>query len=493
MECIGGRVVERLNFTMRQTIGFQFLMDQMTANTVYGSDQIKQVTPFGRKEKDQLRVEYEEIECLIAAIDRNDMELSKIELILMFIKEIRGSIRNLQEMSLNDIELFEIKNFLIQIEKIVPLFEEWNQQLGLKTVWFQDVSVALNLLDPEEKRIPSFYISDRYSDSLKEVREQKKKMEVALRQELSEEKRQEYVKSRMNAVATEAELEQEIRGQLSNQLRPFLPLMQELTNMVGRLDFLIQKARVALKFGGTKPLLTNESIELIKVIHPELDLILKEKDKRFTPITIQMDQGVTVLTGANMGGKSVALRTIFLNLYLAQCGFYPYGEQVCFPVFDYMTFIAEEYQSMKDGLSSFGGEIIALKDALGMSDRGFGFLMMDELARGTNPDEGAAIVRAVVKYCNPKKQLTLLATHYDHVAEHGSAHYQVYGLKNMDMDKIKQQIALEKDQNRISFISKCMNYGIYKVTQVQDCPKDAFHVCKLLGLQEDVISYMEQD
>ena len=60
-----------------------------------------------------------------------------------------------------------------------------------------------------------------------------------------------------------------------------------------------------------------------------------------------MNQGVTVLTGANMGGKSVALRTIFLNLYLAQCGFYPYGEKVCFPVFDYMTFIAEEYAFLR--------------------------------------------------------------------------------------------------------------------------------------------------
>lgn len=493
MECIGGRAVDRLSFTMRQNIGFQFLMDQMTANTVYGSDRMKQVTPFERKEKERLMMEYDEIECLITAIDRNDKEISKVELILMFIKEIRGSLRNLQEMSLNDIELFEIKNYLIQIEKIVPLFEEWNHQLGLKTVWFQDVSAILDLLDPDGKRIPSFYISDRYSDSLREVRDQKKKMEVALRQELSKEKRQDYVKLRMDAVAKEAELEQEIRVQLSKRLRPFLPLIQESTDNVGRLDFLIQKAKLALKFGGTKPTISIDSIRLNKVLHPELDLILREKKKHFTPISIEMNQGVTVLTGANMGGKSVALRTIFLNLYLAQCGFYPYGEQVCFPVFDYMTLIAEEYQSMKDGLSSFGGEIIALKDALGMSDHGFGFLMMDELARGTNPDEGAAIVRAVVKYCNPKKQLTLLATHYDHVAEHGNAHYQVYGLKNMDMDKIKQQIALEKDQNRISFISKCMNYGIYKVTQVQDCPKDAFHVCKLLGLQEDVLSYMEED
>ena len=485
--------MERLNFTTRQSIGFQFLMDQMTANTVYGSDRIKQVIPYGRNETDRLLTEYEEIESLIAAMNRNDSELSKVELVLMFIKEIRGSIRNLQEMSLNDIELFELKNFLIQVEKLFPLFEEWNQKLGLKTVWFQDVKKVLDLLDPDEKRIPSFYISDHYSNELKEVREQKKRMEVALRQEISEEKRQEFVAIRMKAVATEAELEQEIRIQISNQLKPFLPLFLESIDMVGRLDFLIQKAKLAIKFQGCKPIITKDVVQLVEVIHPELDTILREKEKRFTPISIEMNQGVTVLTGANMGGKSVALRTVFLNLYLAQCGFYPYGNKVCIPVFDSMTLIAEEYQSMKDGLSSFGGEIIALKDALGMSDSGFGFLMMDELARGTNPDEGAAIVKAVVKYCNPKNQMTLLATHYDHIAEHANAHYQVFGLKNMDMDKIKQQIAMEKDQNRVSFISKCMNYGIYKVTQIQDCPKDAFNVCKLLGLQEEVISYMEQD
>lgn len=485
--------MEKLNFTMRQKIGFQFLMDQMTANTVYGADEIKQVAPFQPDEKEKLALEYEEIGRIMSAFECAHKELGQIELSLMFMKEIRGSIRNLREMSLSDIELYEIKNFLIQVEKILPIFNQWNQKIGLETISFEDVTEPLNILDPEQKRIPSFYISESYSVKLKDVRDLKKKMEVALRQELTSQKREEYLGLRMEAVADEEKIEQEIRVWISNSIRPFMSIFQKNIEMVGRLDFLIQKAKLAKKFPSVKPELTRGNVSLIGLIHPELDQILQDKGKKFTPISIEMEKGVTVLTGANMGGKSVALRTILLNLYLAQCGFYSYGKQILFPIFDYIILIAEEYQSMKDGLSSFGGEIIALKQALDMKENGYGLLIMDELARGTNPDEGAAIVRAVVKYCNPKSQLTLLATHYDHVAEYANSHYQVYGLKNMDMAKVQNEIRLKKDQSGISFISKCMNYGIYKVLQVQDCPKDALNVCKLLGLQEEIIEYMEND
>ena len=65
-------------------------------------------------------------------------------------------------------------------------------------------------------------------------------------------------------------------------------------------------------------------------------------------------------------------------------------------------------------------------------EKEFCFVVLDEFSRGTNPHEGAALVRAVTKYLNHKHVVALLVTHFDHVAEYGKAHYQVVGLKDMD-------------------------------------------------------------
>ena len=79
---------------------------------------------------------------------------------------------------------------------------------------------------------------------------------------------------------------------------------------------------------------------------------------------------------------------------------------------DHICLIAEEYQSMQNGLSSFGGEIMQLQNAIEQQKQGFGLLIFDELARGTNPDEGSAIVKAVVRYLRKKQVMAVLATHY---------------------------------------------------------------------------------
>ncbi len=484
--------MEKLTIDQRKMIGFQFLIENMTAITVYGADEIKKVHPYARNNKQKLELEFHEIEKLVQQLEKEKKAIAKIELVLMFVKEIRGSLKNATRTTLNDVELFELKNFLIQIEKLIPLFSELNQLMGLETIKFEEIKQPLDILDPDKKRITSFYLSEKYSDKLKEIREQKKVIEVSLRQELAKEKKTELLLLRRTIVSAEADIEQEIRRKITSDLFPFIGQIEKNVKATGRLDFLIQKAKLALKFKGIKPSITDTKLMMDNVVNPQIQEYLKAKGGEFTPISIAMEEGVTVLTGANMGGKSVALQTIMLNLYLAQCGFFAYGEEVFFPIVDYLVIISEEYQSVKDGLSSFGGEIVKLKDSLTKMESGFGLLVMDELARGTNPDEGAAIVRGLVRHLNQRPMLTLLATHYDHIAEYGNAHYQVYGLKDMDIGKIQQEIDTLGEGRGLELIGKCMNYGIYLVTEPQNCPKDALNVCRLLGLQENVMDLIEE-
>ena len=56
------------------------------------------------------------------------------------------------------------------------------------------------------------------------------------------------------------------------------------------------------------------------MINPELCDLLQEQGRAFVPVSISLDWGAAVITGANMGGKSVAMKTVALNVLLLQAG-----------------------------------------------------------------------------------------------------------------------------------------------------------------------------
>lgn len=483
--------MDRLHVDIRKKIGFQYLVELMSANTVYGAQEIKDIKPFLTKEK--LQEELEELEKMITLYSDYRKQFDEIERLMMCMKEVRGSVKKAQEASLSDVDFFEIKNFLIQVDKILPLFSQINEVMESSTIVFFHMDRLLKHLDPDGNSIPSFYISEKYSEKLREVRKQKKQVEVALRREVPQEKHERLVRERQKLVAIEEEEEQQIRERLTTYVKEDLEKLVHNTQAVGRLDYLIQKTKLALQIKGVKPTVGGTKLHIRNMRNPEIEKILWKNDKKFAPISIDMKVGVTVLTGANMGGKSVTLRTTVLMIYMALCGFYVSATQATIPMYDFIFMIAEEFQSIRDGLSSFGGEVIKVKQAIEKVDSGFGFYVMDELARGTNPDEGAQIVRAVVKYLEGKQAMTLLATHYDGIAQYANAHYQVYGLKNTNLQVLENEIGGLGEQRGIKVIGKYMDYGIFRVEDQIDCPRDAIHVCQLLGLQSEIMDLIKEE
>jgi DNA mismatch repair ATPase MutS len=191
-----------------------------------------------------------------------------------------------------------------------------------------------------------------------------------------------------------------------------------------------------------------------------------------------------------MGGKSVALKTIALNTLLALCGMYTFAENAIVSLLDNIYIISEDLESIDSGLSSFGGEILEFnRISKKINDKSL--LIMDEFARGTNPDEGAAIVKATTQWLQNKDAFSVLSTHYDNVAELAGAHYQVIGLKDIDLISLKSELAVIEVNKGVDRIADHMNYGLYKVVGKQNCPKDALNICKLLDLDPDIVQLAE--
>jgi dsDNA-specific endonuclease/ATPase MutS2 len=184
-----------------------------------------------------------------------------------------------------------------------------------------------------------------------------------------------------------------------------------------------------------------------------------------------------MITGANMGGKSVALRTIVLNILLCRLGFYVFAKEAKIPLFDEVFLVCEDMQDFNSGLSSFGAEIIKFNEITSQIKSGFVFAALDEFARGTNPQEGAAVVRAAASWLAEKSGVCVMSTHYENVVPAAAGHYQVAGLSNLNFDKLPAEVGA---------IARYMDYRMLPAGSSPP-PKDALNICRLLGLDKEIL------
>jgi len=478
-----------MDFWQRENIGFEFIKSKMLPATPFGAELVKSIRPFRKDERDILETELSNLNKLSLNYEEVKSDINAIRRIFMQMKDVRGSIKFGRDNTLSDIELFEIKILLMQLEKLKPVVERVADELGLDGFFIEPVSIAVDILDPDGRRIPTFSIYDEYSDTLKEIR--KKKRDIELRMQSDEALFEELKDERLDITAREEKEERRIREELSIKLRPYFDTVIKNINTVARFDLLIEKHRVSKLYPSCLPQITKDTLILKDTTNPYICDILESKGLKFTPVSIEMGLGTTVLTGANMGGKSVTLKTVALNTYLALCGFFVYAVSASIPAFDEIIMISEESQSVAKGLSSFGAQIVELKNLLNEIENKFVFAILDEFARGTNPKEGESLVRGLVSLLNTKKTVSLLVTHFDHVAELSKSHYQVKGLQGVSEDRISSSLLTKSDDDaKITAISQFMNYGIFKVDKDAKPPKEALMICRLLGLQNELLDIL---
>ena len=240
--------------------------------------------------------------------------------------------------------------------------------------------------------------------------------------------------------------------------------------------------------GGSIPKVyaNGQRVLLNEMINPQTADALHSSGRKFTPVSIELLSGSTVITGANMGGKSVAVKTLALNVLLALCGFPVFCREAELPHFAGIHLLCEDMEDSLGGLSSFGGEMIHFDGILSeIKTESTALVLLDEFARGTNPHEGAALVRAAVKYFNNRRGcFALITTHFDDVACCAPMHYQVIGLKNVEPAVLDAALA-GNDASRASVLPKLMDYGLYRVASDVNPPRDALAICRAMRVSDE--------
>ena len=259
-----------------------------------------------------------------------------------------------------------------------------------------------------------------------------------------------------------------------------------LANMeaLGHLDLIVAKAKLALRYHCARPAVsTGKTISLKGLSHPQVAEELAARGEQFTTLELELGPGCTVITGANMGGKTVSLRSTVLSLLLCQCGFFVFAQSASLPLFDRVELILADSGPGAGGLSSFGKEVHLLDKLLRKTRGEFFFVALDEFARGTNPQEGAALARALVRYLGTLDCVALMTTHYDGVSDVAGAHYQVAGLV--------REISGDEGDDPRKRIARRMDYRLLPAPPGAPCPRDALRVCRLLKLDDALMDLFQ--
>ena len=435
----------QLKNVIESPCGLRYMIDQLELQSGYARRWLLDTEMMTRAE--DIVACYDALRNFVEFVERVDkIHIDTLLFKLQGLKDIRTTIRNLAgKQVLDDIELFEVKHLAILAGDVAKLLKQHDLD---SVVAIPPLDQVINILDPDGMKIATFYIYDSYCEQLKQLRSQ-------MRQ---------HPDQQDDLILQADALEDSVRADLSERLRPFATAIEQAQLALARTDVLMAKAMQMRAMGLTFPELSLDGMCRYEgIFHPQVQAAVTSHGRKYQPVDIAYGLQPTLITGANMGGKTVALKTLTLCQLLFQFGFGIPAAQARIDVKDEIYFCIGDEQSVEKGLSSFAAEMKNIDAVIKASRMNKKLLaLIDEPARTTNPTEGAALVSALLRVLDGKDMSLVMTTHYD--IEPGKAHcLRVKGFENGEMD--------------------------YRLVEVRDgeVPHEALNIAQNLGIDTEWI------
>ncbi len=266
-------------------------------------------------------------------------------------------------------------------------------------------------------------------------------------------------------------LEYELFTDIRKKVAENVYRIKKTSSCIANLDMIASFADVAVRFGYTRPVITEDGVIDIKGgRHPVVEYMLG--NGRFVENDTYLDTGdnmISVITCPNMAGKSTYMRQSALIVLMAQMGSFVPAREAKICICDRIFTRVGASDDLSSGKSTFMVEMTEVANILKYATKK-SLVILDEIGRGTSTFDGLSIAWSVIEYIGRSiGAKTLFATHYHELTElEGTA----YGVKNYC-------IAVKEQGEDIVFLRKIIRGGADKSYGVQ--------VAKLAGVPSAVL------
>jgi DNA mismatch repair protein MutS2 len=206
-----------------------------------------------------------------------------------------------------------------------------------------------------------------------------------------------------------------ILREITDKLRLHAADIRQTMQVVSELDLLFAKAAFAGDFDCVIPTFAPDDqrrVLLREARHPLLQDVLRRQQKRVVPVTLTLDgvQRILLISGPNTGGKTVSMKTVGLLALMAHAGLPVPASEAQFPIFDQVLADIGDQQSIEQSLSTFSAHIASVKSMVEDATPD-SLVLLDELGRATDPEEGGALGVAILDHFRTLGAIVVASTH----------------------------------------------------------------------------------
>ncbi len=214
--------------------------------------------------------------------------------------------------------------------------------------------------------------------------------------------------NRLRTLRIEEEREiQRILEEFSRRVGADSAAIERNVDILAALDVLVGKADVAQAMDASAPELTDDpAIVVDRGRHPLLGA-------RAVPQSLVLDEAtrLLIISGPNMGGKTVALKMVGLFTLMTYCGMQiPAGPGTSIGRFERVLADIGDEQSIATNTSTFSAHLKRMREMLENAG-GRTLVLVDEIGGGTEPGAGAALAIAMLERLLECGSRGLVTTH----------------------------------------------------------------------------------
>ncbi|GAA5871540.1 hypothetical protein JCM8547_001367 [Rhodosporidiobolus lusitaniae] len=282
----------------------------------------------------------------------------------------------------------------------------------------------------------------------------------------------------------------EILDEMFDAIRGNIACLYRSAEALAMLDMLAAFADVSGKNDYVRPEWT-DTLAIKAGRHP-LHEQFRMTDGSFVPNDTYADQAASfqLIYGPNMSGKSTLLRQTALLHVVAQIGCYVPALYASFrPISALLTRLSND-DSIESSLSTFASEMTTMSSVLSTlhahngGDGGEGracLVIVDELGRGTSPEEGVGIAHAIAEEIIKSKAFCFFATHFKELSRTLARYPNVASLHlETEIDPSQPDFSMTFHHRLMDGITPHAHYGL-ELAKIAKLPQPVLYKAQLVS------------